>query len=178
MADLTELEQQLLNKLLKRLALNNGFTENALVADVGSQIGAATTATADAALTGAKPATVANVNTVPGLPGVFRVLVPSGANGNVDVVVSRKVRVIDAWFVMKGAGTAGSTLRVTNGTGANHVTEAFDASALVDTSKRSWATIDDANHEIAAAGTLRLTKASTGGDFPGAEAYVAVLPVA
>lgn len=38
MANLTAREQIVLNELLKRLALNNGFTENALVADVGTQL--------------------------------------------------------------------------------------------------------------------------------------------
>ncbi len=52
MSNLTELEAQTLNKLLKRLAVNNGFTENALVADVGSQIATSTVQTAGLATQG------------------------------------------------------------------------------------------------------------------------------
>jgi hypothetical protein len=102
--------------------------------------------------------------------------VPSGANGNVDVALTHKTRVTKAWFVMKGAGTAGCTLQVQNVTTA--ITEAFDCAASVDKAVNNFATIDDAQHEIAAGANLRVVKASTGGNFPGAELYVEGLRVA
>lgn len=133
-------------------------------------------ALADHIITGETVATVANVNTVGGIPVVYRILVPSGANGDVDVVLASKTRVIDAWAVLKGAGTAGSTLRVKST--ATAITDLMDVAAGGDRDVFRCGEIDDAAHEIAAAGTLRVSKASTGGDFPGAEVYVEGLLVA
>lgn len=118
----------------------------------------------------------ANVNVVGGIPLVFRTLIASGADGDVDIVSTHKIRVIDAWAVLKGAGTAGCVLTLKNGT--NAVSDAVDVSAGGDRDKFHVGEIDDAQHEIAAAGTIRWTKASTGGDFPGAEAYVMAIRVA
>lgn len=122
------------------------------------------------------PPTVANAAVQGGVPIVFRHTLTSGANGDQDIVVTPKVRVIDAWLVMKGAGTAGSVVTVKNG--ATAITEALDVSAKLDKAKVQFDSIDDAQQEITAGGTLRLSKASTGGDFPGAEVYVLALHVA
>lgn len=130
----------------------------------------------DAILTGLKAAVVADVNIAGGIALVHRVLVPSGANGDVDVVLTHKSRVLDAWVVMKGAGTVGSTLTVKNL--ATAITDALSVAASGDKAIVKFTTIDDAQHEIAAAGTLRVSKASTGGDFPGAEVYVSAIRVA
>ncbi|WP_230685818.1 hypothetical protein, partial [Streptococcus pneumoniae] len=48
--------------------------------------------------------TVASASVTGGLPLVFPVTVSSGADGNQDVTVTPKIRVIKAWLVMKGAG--------------------------------------------------------------------------
>jgi len=53
-----------------------------------------------------------------------------------------------------------------------------DVSAGLDKALFRISSIDDAQQEISAGGTLRLSKASTGGDFPGAEVYVYALHVA
>lgn len=111
-----------------------------------------------------------------GLPLVFPLTVSSGANGDQDITVTPKIRVIDAWLVMKGAGTAGSTVTVKNG--ATAITDVLDVSAKGDKEIVRFTTIDDAQMDIAAAGTLRISHASTGGDFPGAELYVHALHVA
>jgi hypothetical protein len=122
------------------------------------------------------PPTVADAAVQGGVPIVFRHTLTSGADGNQDIVVTPKVRVIDAWLVMKGAGTAGSLVTVKNGSTA--ISNALDVSAKSDKDLVRFASIDDAQHEISAGGTLRLSKASTGGDFPGAEVYVLALHVA
>ena len=122
------------------------------------------------------PPTVADAAVQGGVPIVFRHTLTSGADGNQDIVVTPKVRVIDAWLVMKGAGTAGSTVTVKNG--ATAITEALDVAASLDKAIVRFTSIDDAQQEIAAGGTLRVSKASTGGDFPGAELYVLALHVA
>lgn len=120
--------------------------------------------------------TVASGAVTGGLPLVFPLTVSSGANGDQDITVTPKIRVIKAWLVMKGAGTAGSTVTVKNG--ATAITEVLDVSAALDKAVVDFTSIDDAQMDIAAAGTLRVSHASTGGDFPGAELYVQALHVA
>ena len=120
--------------------------------------------------------TVASGSVTGGLPLVFPLTVSSGADGDQDITVTPKIRVIKAWLVMKGAGTAGSTVTVKNG--ATAITEVLDVSAALDKAVVDFTSIDDAQMDIAAAGTLRISHASTGADFPGAELYVQALHVA
>lgn len=129
-----------------------------------------------ASLSGVVAKVAAADNVIGALPVVHRITIPSGANGDVDVALTHKTRVIDAWAVLAGAGTAGSTITVKNAGDA--ISEVIDVSAGADTDVFRVAKIDDAFHEIAAAGTLRVSKASTGADFPGAEVYVLGLRVA
>jgi len=127
-------------------------------------------------LTGLVAANVADANVIGGVPVVHRILVASGANGDVDVTLTHKTRVIDAWAVLKGAGTAGSLITIKNA--GNAISDALDVSAGGDRDIFRIGEIDDARHEIAAAGTLRVSKASTGANFPGAEVYVTGLRIA
>lgn len=141
-------------------AVDSAFAAGAIDADILKP----------ATLDGANAKVVANVNVIGGQLLVHTVLVPSGANGDVDVVLTHKTRVVDYVATMKGAGTAGSALTVKNGANAIGVTH--DVSAAADQDVVRATKIDDARHEVAASGTLRVTKASTGGDFPGAEVTV------
>lgn len=129
-------------------------------------------------LTGASVANVANVNTVGGVAEIFRTAIPSGANGDVDITLAagHKIRVLEAGVVLKGAGTAGSlvTLKST----ATAISNAIDVSGGGDKAVFRASTIDDASFEIAGGGILRWSKASTGADFPGAEAWVLAVRVA
>ncbi len=122
------------------------------------------------------PPTVANGAVQGGVPVVFRQTLTSGANGDTDITVTPKVRVIDAWLVMKGGGTAGCLVTIKNT--ASAITEALDVAASIDKALVRFASIDDATQEISAGGILRISKASTGADFPGAEVYVTCLHVA
>lgn len=122
------------------------------------------------------PPVVANAAVQGGVPLVFRHTLTSGADGDQDITVTPKIRVIDALIVLKGAGTAGSMVTVKNG--ATAISDAVDVSAGTDKKIFRITEIDDAQQEIAAGGTLRISKASTGGDFPGAEVYVNALHVA
>lgn len=139
-------------------------------------------ATVEAALqeliTGSRFANVANVNTIGGATMVFRTTVTSGADGNLDITLGTgmKIRVLDAWAALKGAGTAGSTLQLKSTAAA--ISDVLDVSAGGDRDVFRIGEIDDANQEIVAGGILRWTKASTGGDFPGAECYVLACRVA
>lgn len=131
---------------------------------------------AAAILNAAKVANVAEAGTTAGLAVVHMINVPSGANADVDVVLDHKIRVLDVTVVLTGAGTAGSLVTVKNT--ADAITNAMDVSAGGDKAVFRPTTIDDAFHEIAAAGTLRVSKASTGADFPGAKVYVFAVRVA
>ncbi len=131
-------------------------------------------AVADGALTGTKVGTVADANVVGGIPLLYRIDVAAGANGNVDVVVTHKIRVINAWLVLRGAGVASATLQVKNG--ASAITDAMAASGSDKAVVRA-AQLDDAAWEIAAAGTLRVTGAG-GASMPDATVFVEAIRVA
>jgi len=108
-------------------------------------------------LTGVKTATVADANTVGGIPVVYRVKA-TALTGDVDVVVAEKIRVSHVVTVNAGgAGGAGDTITVKNG--ATAITDAIDCNKA-DKVVTRVGTINDAQHEIAAAGTLRVTGAS------------------
>lgn len=119
-------------------------------------------------LNGAQAGNVANANVIGGLPVVHQINITAGALGNTDVTLTHKTRIIDAWLILRGAGVATTTLQVFNG--ATAITDAMAASGADKALVRA-ATIDDAAHEIAAAGTLRVTSA-TGASQPDATVYV------
>ena len=106
--------------------------------------------------TGADAANVANVNVIGGIPILFRITA-SALTGDVDVVMTHKVRVLDVWCVQTAAGGASDTITVKNGSTA--ITEAIDCNKSDQVISRAG-TINDAQHEIAAAGTLKVTGAS------------------
>lgn len=116
----------------------------------------------------------ADANVIGALPVLHRIDITAGALGDTNVVLTHKTRVVDAWLVLRGAGVATTTLQVKNG--ANAITDAMAASGA-DTAVVRVATIDDAQHEIAAGGTLRVTSA-TGASQPAATVYVLGVRVA
>jgi hypothetical protein len=120
--------------------------------------------------TGANVATVADVNTDGGIPVVYRITA-SALTGDVDVVLDHKIRVIDVVCVATAAGGASDTITVKS-TG-NAITNAIDLNVSDKVVVRAG-TIDDAYHEIAAAGTLRVSGASA----VNAEVYVYAIRVA
>lgn len=97
--------------------------------------------------------------------------VNSGTAGDVDVILSRKYRVIDAWCVNQGAGGAADTIQIKNG--ANAISDAMDVN-VADQIVTRVSTLDNAQWEIAAGGTLRVTNVSD----PVVDVYVTLLPVA
>ena len=115
---------------------------------------------APAALDGTVAKVVANANVIGGIPLLHQVNIADAVSGDTDVVLTHKTRVIDAWVVLTAAGDAANTYTVKNG--ANAITDAITPGAT-DTTLKSAGQINDANHEIAAAGTLRVSHVKVGG---------------
>ena len=128
----------------------------------------------DAIIAGGEAAVVADDNVIGGIPVIHRIDITAGALGDTDVTLTHKTRVIDAWLILRGAGVATTTLQVKNA--ANAITDAMAASGSDKALVRA-AEIDDAYHEIAAGGTLRVTSA-TGATQPEATVYVLGIRVA
>ena len=99
---------------------------------------------------------VANVNPVGGVPFVHRVTC-SALTGDVDITLTHKERVIRVEAIATAAGGAGDTVQVKNGTTA--ITNALDLN-VSDKVVVAASTIDDAQWDVAAGGTLRVTGAS------------------
>lgn len=125
-------------------------------------------------LDGAQVANNAAANVIGSLPVVFRFDLAAGALANTDITMTHKVRVIDAYLVLRGAGVSSTTLQVKNGTTA--ISNAMAASGS-DTALVRATTLDDAAWEVAAGGTLRVTSA-TGATQPDATVYVTCVRVA
>lgn len=113
-----------------------------------------------ALLTGAHAATVANANAISGLLVIHRIDIADAASGDTDLVITHKIRVIDVSVVLRAAGNAGNTYTVKSTAAA--ITNAITPGAT-DTTLARAGTIDDANHEIAAGGTLRVSHVRAGG---------------
>lgn len=114
----------------------------------------------EVALNGTDVRTVANANAVGGIPVVHIVTIANAASGNTDVTLTHKTRVTGARVVLTAAGNAGNTYTVQNG--ATAITDAITPGAT-DKTVADAATIDDAAHEIAAGGTLRVAHVRAGG---------------
>jgi len=121
-------------------------------------------------LDGTVASNVADVNTEGGLLVVHRITA-SALTGDVDVTLTHKTRVLDVWAVHTAAAGAGDTVQVKNA--ATAITDALDLNVADQTVVRAG-TIDDAQHDIAAGGTLRVTGASA----VDAEVYVLGMRVA
>jgi hypothetical protein len=120
--------------------------------------------------------TVADKNTSGQLLETHRITVADGATADIDVVVDHKIRVIDVVVIKTvAAGGAGDAITVKNG--ATAITDAIDINAADKTVKRAG-TIDDAQYEIAAGGTLRVTRTKASANNVACEVVVYALKVA
>lgn len=129
-----------------------------------------------AELTGRALAVVANANVIGGVPVLHRIDVPAGVTGDVDTVLTHKTRICEAWLVKTAAAGGGAgTVQLKNG--ANAITDAMDIN-ITDQAITRATTIDDAQHEIAAAGTLRITRTRTGSTDESCTVYVLAVRVA
>lgn len=112
--------------------------------------------------TGFRPGTVAENQTSPGLPIIIPVAIPDAATGDVDVVIDKKMRVTEIRAVKTaGNGASGNTLTVKNG--SNAISDALNMNVNDQIVVRAGS-INDAYHEIAAGGTLKVSRAKSGGN--------------
>ena len=119
----------------------------------------ACTARGPAGIEGSNVAAGTDGNVVGCVPLVFRAVIPNGA-GNTDIVVDYGIRVTRAWFVKTTAvGDGDDTVRVFNL--GNAISNLMIIPVAVNALVRS-ASIDTAQHQINAGGTLRFTTAQGG----------------
>ncbi len=137
---------------------------------------------APAALDGTVAKVVANVNVIGGLPILYRItLADTGAaTTNTDVTLTHKTRIVDAWFVKTGGDALNndvSTLTIKNGTTA--ISDVLSIQNKSDKTITRFTTLDDAQYDIAAAGTLRIEQIlANATDNNAGEVYVLGIRVA
>lgn len=126
-----------------------------------------------AALTGTQVAVNAAANVIGSIPVVHRIVVPAGTTGNVDVTLTHKTLVTDAWlYKTAAAGGGGGTIQVFNG--ASAISDAMSIDINDKAVARATA-IDDAANLISAAGTLRITRTRTASSDESCVVFVAGL---
>lgn len=115
-------------------------------------------------------ANVADANTLGAVPVLHRVDVPAGTTGDIDVTLVHKTRVIRVWLIKRSAAGGGAgTIQVKNG--ATAITDAISID-IADQAFAQAATYDDAAWEIAASGTLRVTRTRTASTDETCSVYV------
>lgn len=105
------------------------------------------------------------------IPVVLRIDTATGGTNSVSVTMERKFTVIDAHAILVGGdGTTSDAYQVFNG--SSEITDAISIASADDRDIVRAGEINDANMEIAAGGTLKVT--STGGntDNPALHVYV------
>jgi len=117
---------------------------------------------------------VADDNIIGGIPVVHRIAIAAGALAETDVVLTHKTRVTDVVITMSGAGVSNCTAKIQNG--STTITDAMDVNNADKTVIRAL-TLDNAQQEIAAGGTLRV-KTETGATQPAFEVLVYGIRVA
>jgi hypothetical protein len=90
---------------------------------------------------------------------VYTFAVPDAATGDIDIVVSRKIEVIDVVCQKQNGAGAANTMQVKNG--ANAISDAI--ACATDNAITRAGSIDDAQSTINAGGTLRLTATRAAG---------------
>lgn len=102
---------------------------------------------------------VADNNTAPGTLVTHLIAIPDAATGDVDVVITDKIEVLDVVCQKRAGAGAGNTMQIKNG--ANVISNAIACDT--DNTITRAGTIDDANSVIAAGGTLRVTATRAAG---------------
>lgn len=171
MANLLDIEQ-LMTKQIDDLNIRDGSLITALFAD-----GAVTLPKVAAnSLDGTVAKNVASGDVVAGFHLVYSIAVPAGATGDIDVTVTHKVRVVDAWLVKRSAAGGGAgTIQIKNS--GNAITNAISID-IADQTIAVATTIDDAYRDLAAGGTLRVTRTRTASTDETCDVVVEVIRIA
>ena len=109
-----------------------------------------------------KPRTAVTTSGQQYIPMKLELVTAAGASANLDTVIQEKMTVTDVHVLMTGAGASSDTVRVTNGTGSNHVTAALEVSGSAGDIVRA-ANLTTANITFAAGATLRVTTSDNSG---------------
>lgn len=109
---------------------------------------------------GVQNATYATNGLVPANLEAYVFSVANGASGDTDYVLTYKTRVLAAAVILTAAGDPANTYTIKNA--GNAITNAITPGAA-DTTFALCSEINDANYEIAAGGTLRISHVRTGG---------------
>lgn len=127
------------------------------------------------AVDGGMVATVAAESVLGGIPVIHMHVIDGGANDSQDITVTYATQVIDFHCVLGAAGTAGSAVTLNNSGTA--ITNTIDLESGGNEDVFRAAEIDDAQDALAAAGTLRVVTASTGGDCPAMICYTTAIRI-
>jgi len=127
---------------------------------------------AGAGITGLAVKFAADANVIGAIPVMHIVHITAGANGDTDVTLTHKTRVIDCWNIPTTT-VANSTLQVKN---VNNVLSDAMVAAVTGTVTRCVSLVN-AQRDIAAGTVLRVTGAG-GATMPAADVYVLGLRVA
>ena len=113
-----------------------------------------------------KPRTVVTTSGQQYIPIMLEIVTAAGAAANLDTTIQEKMVVTDVHVIMTGAGASSDTVRVTNGTGSDHITAALDVSGSAGDIVRAG-NLTTANITLAAGATLRVTTVDgdTGNDL-------------
>lgn len=104
-------------------------------------------------------ANVTNNQTTSGSEVIYTFAVPDAATGDIDIVVTEKIEVVDVLCQKQAGAGAANTMQIKNA--ATAISDAI--ACAVDNALTRAGTIDDAQSTIAAGGTLRLTATRAAG---------------
>ena len=110
-----------------------------------------------------KPRTAVTTSGTQYVPIMLELVTAAGVGANLDTTVQEKMVITDVHVIMTGAGASSDTVRVTNGTGSDHITAALDVSGSAGDIVRA-ANLTTANITLAAGSTLRVTTVDGTGD--------------
>ena len=116
-------------------------------------------------------------------PLLLSIAIAGGAAGTKEITMTRKVRVVDAWVQMNGAGEENDTVTLQWDDGTNpaaDITDALATGAAGDTDIVRATELDDDNTviDVDEALVVAFTDSDSGGDVPAMTVYVLLMPVA
>lgn len=150
------------------------------VMDIGDLVvrGVARGLTAGDGLDAAAVADYAPAGVIGATPVLYHIATAGGATADTDLTlpVGHKIRVVDAWAVLKGVGTAADTIQLKST--ASVMTNAIDIN-VGDTTRVALTTILDNIAVVNGGGILRVTETDGGGnDSPAVDVFILAYRVA